>query len=143
VLWFNFQAFSDAIDEALVDPRGSVSEEGRFLLRELQALLIQDGLLDSDDVAVVAARVAYPEYLRHHAYVCQPNRAFRQGLTHMGFYAESAIQPHFPRILRHVDVVPFTADGAALREHRARQPTGREGNQRSGSDVSLATAKHP
>ena len=87
VLWLSFRALSDAIEEALADVRNSVSEQARFLLRELQALFVEDGLLDSDDAVVVAARVGYPEYLQHHVYVCQPNRAFREGLTHMGFYA--------------------------------------------------------
>ena len=36
---------------------------------------------------------AWPEYERLHAYVCQPNRAFREGLTHFGFYADGQIQP--------------------------------------------------
>lgn len=110
ILWLSFRALSDAIDEALADARTSVSEQGRFLLRELQALFAEDGLLDSDDVVIVAARVAYPEYLQHHVYVCQPNRAFRDGLTHMGFYAEGAIQPHVPVIRRRAGAVPFTAD---------------------------------
>jgi len=110
VLWLSFRALSDAVEEALADVRNSVSEQARFLLRELQALFVEDGLLDSDDVVVVAARVGYPEYLQHHVYVCQPNRAFRDGLTHMGFYAEAAIQSHVPRILRRADPVPFTAE---------------------------------
>lgn len=128
-LWFNFQALSDGIDVVLTDERASISEHSRFLLRELQALLVEDGLLDNDDVAIVAARVAYPAYLRHSAYVCQPNRAFREGLTHLGFYTKSAIQPHVPRILRRTDPVLFTLDevGASLvscREiARGRYPT--------------------
>jgi hypothetical protein len=108
VVWFNFQALSDAIDESLADERGLIAEQSRFLLRELQSLLVEDGLLDSDDVVVVAARFAYPEYLQHRVYVCQPNRSFRDGLTHLGFYAESAIQAMVPRILRRVASIAFT-----------------------------------
>lgn len=110
VVWFNFQALSDAIDESLADERGTVAEQTRFLLRELQSLLAEDDLLDTDDVVVVAARFAYPEYLKHRVYVCQANRAFRDGLTHLGFYAESAIQAVVPRILRRADPVPFTPE---------------------------------
>jgi hypothetical protein len=115
VVWFNFRSLHDAIDAAVSDPTGIVAEQGRFLLRELQALLVEDGLVDSDDVVVVAARFAYPEYLRRGAYVCQPERAFRGALTHLGFYANSAIQPHVPRIRYREDLVVFTDEEAAAR----------------------------
>ena len=115
LVWFNFRAVYDAIEAALADPVGTVSEQARFLLRELQALLVEDGLVDSDDVVVVAARFAYGEYLRHGAYVCQPERAFRDGLTHMGFYAEGSIQTHVARILDREDLVLFTAEEALRR----------------------------
>lgn len=108
VAWFSFAALSDAIDTALADSTATVSEQARFLLREFQALLVEDGLLDTDDVVVVAAREAYPEYLRHSAYVCQPGRSFREGLTHMGFYTHGAIQPEVPRIRFREDDVLFT-----------------------------------
>lgn len=115
VVWFNFRALYDAIDATLDDRSGLVSEHARFLLRELQALLVEDGLVDNDDVVVVAARVGYPEYLKHSVYVCQPNRAFRDGLTHMGFYADGAIQREVPSILHRADSVPFTTDEVARR----------------------------
>lgn len=115
VVWFNFRSLHDAIDATLDDTSGLVSEHARFLLRELQALLIEDALVDNDDVVVVAARVAYPEYLEHGVYVCQPNRAFRGGLTHMAFYAESAIQREVPRIIHRADPVTFTKDEADRR----------------------------
>lgn len=115
VVWFNFRSLYDAIDAALIDTSGLGSEHARFLLRELQELLVEDGLVDNDDVVVVAARVAYPEYLQHGVYVCQPNRAFRDGLTHMAFYAESAIQREVPRIVHRADPVPFTKDEADRR----------------------------
>ncbi len=110
VVWFNFRELYDAIEGAIADPAGAVAEQSRFLLRELQALLIEDGLVDNDDVVVVAARFAYPEYLAHSVYVCQPERAFRGGLTHMGFYADGAIQRHVPRILFNEDLVLFTTE---------------------------------
>jgi hypothetical protein len=115
VVWFNFRSLHDAVDAAASDPTGTVSEQARFLLRELQALLVEDGLVDSDDVVVVAARFAYPKYLKRSVYVCQPARAFRGGLTHMGFYANSAIQVHVPRIWYREDLVTFTHEEAAAR----------------------------
>lgn len=115
LVWFSFRALTDAIDTVLGDPTGLVAEQTRFLLRELQALLEADGLLDTDDVVVVAARVAYGEYQNHVVYVCQPGRAFRRGLTHLGFYTDGAIQPLVPRIVAVADNVPFTAEEAAHR----------------------------
>jgi hypothetical protein len=115
VVWFNFRALHDAIDVSIADPTGDVSEQARFLLRELQTLLVEDGLVDNDDVVVVAARFAYPEYLAQSVYVCQPGRGFRDGLTHLGFYAGNAIQTHVPKILHREDFVPFTAAEVARR----------------------------
>jgi hypothetical protein len=115
VVWFNFRSLYDALESILADDTGLVSEHARFLLRELQALLVDDGLVDDDDVVIVAARVAYPEYLAHGVYVCQPRRAFRDGLTHLGFYTEGAIQSHIARILHRADPVPFTAAEAERR----------------------------
>jgi nucleotide-binding universal stress UspA family protein len=116
VVWFNFRSLYDAADAAVSDPAGTVSEQARFLLRELQALLVEDGLVDTDDVVVVAARFAYPEYLKRSVYVCQAERAFRGGLTHMGFYANSAIQIHVPLIRYREDLVTFTREEAAARQ---------------------------
>jgi hypothetical protein len=121
VVWFSFAALSDAIDAALSDPSSTVSDQARFLLRELQALLVEDALLDSDDVVVVAARDAYPEYLGYAAYVCQPGRAFRDGLTHMAFYTHGVIQREVPRILYREDNVLFTDTEAARRQQRRGQ----------------------
>lgn len=58
-----------------------------------------------------------PEYHRIGAYVCQPNRSFREGLTHLGFYADGAIKPHISRIRTHHHPVTFTHDQAS--QHRA------------------------
>lgn len=117
VAWFSFAGLSDAIEDSLDNPTAHVSEQTRFLLRELQALFAAEGLLDNDDVVVVAARSAWPEYVDHAVYVCQPEpqRTFRPGLTHMGFYADKAIQPRLPEILHHKGAVPFTREEAARR----------------------------
>lgn len=115
VTWFNFTMISDAIDDTLDDPRELIAEQQRYLLREFQALMVEDGLLDTDDVVVVAARRAYRMYFEHCAYVCQPDRSFREGLTHMGFYADGAIQPLIARIEHQEASVPISREEAARR----------------------------
>ena len=113
VVWLNFLTINQAIDDLLGDPVEHVSEQTRFLLRELQALFAHDGLLEpEEDVVVVAARRAWPEYLAHAAYMCQAGRSFRVGLSRMAFYAEGAIQPQLPRILAHRDNVEMTREAA-------------------------------
>lgn len=114
VVWFSFRSLSDAIDLNTSGPAGQVSDQARLLLAEFQALLDEEGLTSHDDVVIVAARFAYPEYHTLAAYVCQPGRAFRDGLTHLGFYANGAIQPFVPRIQHRRDLVPFTHDHAAV-----------------------------
>ena len=116
VVWFSFRSLYDAIDSVAKDPAGLMPEQARFLLRELQALLVEDVLVDNDDVVIVTARFAYPEYLKHSVYICQDGRAFRDGLTHMGFYANAAIQAHVPCIRHREDHVMFTPDEATTRK---------------------------
>jgi len=95
-----------------VRPRRSPCERTEFLLRELQALFRANGLLDAADVVVVAAREAYLEYLRTSAYVCQSGRTFTEGLTHLGFYADRAIQPEIARIRHRMDALVFSEERA-------------------------------
>ncbi|MGO9206174.1 MAG: hypothetical protein ACLQBX_08320 [Candidatus Limnocylindrales bacterium] len=115
VVWFNFRSLHDAIERSSLDVTSGISEQQRFLLRELQALPVEDGLVDNDDAVVVAARFGYPEYLKRAVYICQPERAFRGGLTHMAFYANGAIQVHVPRISHREDLVSFTREEAVKR----------------------------
>lgn len=59
---------------------------------------------DPDLVAIVAAREAWPLYLRVSAYITQNRRAIRPTLR-LGFYARRTIYPSFPLVLsRHDDV---------------------------------------
>ncbi len=115
IVWFSFASLADGIDAAVSDQSDPVTDQARFLLRELRALLVEDGLIDNDDVVVMAARSAYPEYLAHRVYVCQPGRPFRDGLTHLAFYTDKAIQPHVARILLREDSIVFSYDDAARR----------------------------
>jgi hypothetical protein len=69
-----------------------------------------------DDVLVVAGgKIAAAEYLRHNAYVCQPERSFRD-VERVGFYRNGQIEPFFPRIrYRKMNVDFSRASAAALR----------------------------
>lgn len=78
-----------------------------------------------DVVVVVAARNAWPEYLQHHAYVCQRDRPFGAA-TRMAFYAEGAIQPLVPRMQRWTGSLTFTF--AAAEAHRSRGGDARTGD---------------
>ena len=83
--WASFATLDQAIDVMLDDKYQVVSEREEFLLRELQSMLADENLLaNAYDVAIVAARSAWPEYNEIHAYVCQPNRPFQQ-VTRVGF----------------------------------------------------------
>jgi hypothetical protein len=107
VVWSSFLALDQAIDEMLGDKYEVTSEREAFLLRELQSMLAAEEVLASDnDVLVVAARDAWPEYNKVHAYVCQPNRPF-QRVSRMAFYSKGQIYPLVPRILECHDEVPM------------------------------------
>ena len=67
-------------------------------------------LVENADTVIVAANVAYGEYLNYHAYVCQPDRPFRQDVRWMGFYAQEAIQEEVAEILYIRDRIPFTPE---------------------------------
>lgn len=117
IIWLSFRQLAVTIEEIAGDPARLLGEQTRFLLSELTRLFEADGLLTNDDTVIVAARSAWPFYLDTGAYVCQPNRAFREGLTHLGFYADSAIQPLVPRIRQHRQAVIFSeAEADALRD---------------------------
>lgn len=124
VLWVGFRDLADAITNLVGEPARLIGEQARFLLTELVALYETDGLLSTDDTVVVAARAAWPEYQRTSAYVCQPDRAFRDGLTHFGFYAQAAIQPLVPRIRAHLIAVPFTRAEAQARRKTGEREVG-------------------
>jgi hypothetical protein len=97
--WTSFAALDQAIDELLADKTEVTSEREAFLLRELQTMLLPEGLLGFEkDTVIVAARQAWDEYTKHQLYVCQPGRPF-QPVQYMGFYKANQILPRVPRIL--------------------------------------------
>jgi hypothetical protein len=70
----------------------------------------------ADDVVIVAARIAYEEYVHHGAYVCQQGRTFRDA-ERVGFYRHGNIERHFPEIRAIEDDILFTRENARrLRE---------------------------
>lgn len=113
IVWVSFVRIDQAIDEILGDKYEVTSEREAYLLRELQNMLAAEGLLTSDnDVVVVAARNAWPEYNQIYAYVCQANRPF-QNVSRVAFYSKGQIHPIVPKILEsHEDVVVATEQGA-------------------------------
>lgn len=110
ILWLGFRELADAITRVITDPTRLVDGQTKFLLSELVALYEADGLLTTDDTVIVAARSAWPEYRRFNAYTCQPNRSFRAGLTHFGFYTDGAIQPLIPRIRAQHPAIVFSRE---------------------------------
>ncbi|MBU0719549.1 MAG: hypothetical protein KJ749_15000 [Planctomycetes bacterium] len=114
LVWASFAALDQTIDEILEDKTEVVAEREAFLLRELQSMLIAEKLIgNANDVVVVAARHAWPEYAKYHAYVCQADRSF-QAVTRMAFYSHGQIHPLVPKIVEshdHVDFVRGRHDG--------------------------------
>jgi hypothetical protein len=76
-----------------------ISEREAFLLRELQAMLDNENLIGTaKDTLVIAAKQAWPEYNEFNAYVCQPNRSFKQ-VEYLAFYHGNKIHELVPKIL--------------------------------------------
>lgn len=107
VVWSSFAALDQAIEELLNDRGEVVSEREAFLLRQLQLMLEAENLLSAaDEVLVVAALLALSEYRDIAAYVCQPNRTFRQ-VERMAFYTLGEIAPFVPKIVETFPAVEF------------------------------------
>ena len=66
-----------------------------------------------DDAVIVAARVAYQEYLTYGAYVCQVGRFSNKEITRIGFYFDRAIQRELPSVRVRRDGVTFSQDELA------------------------------
>jgi len=108
VVWANFNAFYNAIaeiltmDEAwLTSSFSLVSEQDRFLLKELVQMFLAEGLLNSgpsNSVLIVPARHAIDDYLKYSVYLCQPNRSF-QRVEYLGFYHGGSIDRKIAKIL--------------------------------------------
>lgn len=64
-------------------------------------------------VIVPANRVAYLDYSRYCAYICQPNRTFGNDPTRIAFYADQEVKQQVPRIRRAFTDVVFSEDTVA------------------------------
>jgi len=106
VTWIGFGLLAQAIEGVIQDPGELASEQQRFLLRELVSYFESEGLLTVDDTVVVAARIAYPEYLEMSAYACQPNRSIRN-VSRMGFYNHKQVMPEIAEVYRSFTDVLF------------------------------------
>jgi len=111
LVWTNFENLTQAIQNAIQIEENWLSsdsplpsESERELLRELIQFLATEKLIgDSQDrILIVAARIAYPEYLRYGFYFCQANRSFRH-CSHIGFYHNGEIAPIFPKIRKVIE----------------------------------------
>ena len=112
VRWISFAALAAALESVLADD-ARPSELVALLVRELVAMFEDEGLLTWDDTVIVAARVAYPMYLTHGVYVCQPGRSFKQGLTYLGFYAGGEVKPELSRIELNAGDLNLSEEGFA------------------------------
>lgn len=108
IVWKNFQHLFDRIAELLADPTLILSERDQFLLKNLQILFDESGLLPKiNEVAIVAASAAWPVYQKYGVYVCQANRSFRN-VDWIGFYAEGKIQPVIAKTIKCYKNFEFT-----------------------------------
>ncbi|AEJ38638.1 hypothetical protein TPY_0436 [Sulfobacillus acidophilus TPY] len=108
VVWNNFNALYD-ICQTLLEPEESVfrlTSNERYLLAEFAEFLVESNLVQHAEptVVVVPARLAWDDYKQYHAYICQPNRTFRNA-TYMGFYRQKAIKRWIPQIVEHLTAV--------------------------------------
>lgn len=111
IAWTSFAALDQAVDELLDEKYAVVSEREAFLLRELQSMLEEEGLIAGEsEVVIVAAAKAWPEYQHIHAYVCQAKRSF-QHVSRIGFFSKGQIYPLVPRILESHDNVEIKRGG--------------------------------
>jgi hypothetical protein len=101
LVWSPFAALNQAIDEMLSGEENEkevISEREEFLLRELQKMLIAEGLIGSSkEVLVIPARQAWEFYKQHHVYSCPSGRAF-QPVKYIAFYTGNEIRPLVPKI---------------------------------------------
>lgn len=139
VSWYSFARLAGAFENLLSDIDGQelLAERDRFLVREFLSLLKQENLLENEDTLVLAAGHAYPWYLSHNTYICQPNRAFRD-VTRIAFYTGKEIKPEIPQIISTMHAVTFTdKDAQALIQ------TGDKNNVQTGNAVLEAIRVHP
>jgi hypothetical protein len=121
LVWASFNALYDAISEILTMDENwlsssfsLVSEQERFLLKELVQMFLAEGLINngpSDSVLIVPARQAIFDYRDYSAYLCQPNRSF-QRVEYLGFYHGGVIDRNIAKLLAPpIESVELTEQG--------------------------------
>lgn len=99
VAWASFASLDQAIDELFEDKEEVISEREAFLLRQLQTMLDNEGLIGTlKNVLVIPAKNAWPEYKQFKSYVCQANRSFKP-VAYLAFYHGNEIHELIPKIL--------------------------------------------
>ncbi len=108
LVWASFNTLYDAIAEILAMDENwlsssfsLVSEQERFLLKELVQMYLAEGLINngpSDSVLIVPARWAIHDYEKYSAYLCQPHRSF-QRVEYLGFYHGGVIDRRIAKVL--------------------------------------------
>jgi hypothetical protein len=106
IRWSNFQSLCDIIQELLdeapdwaTDLDQLPDERDRDILRELYHFIKEEGLIIEEQVLVIPARFAYPDYEKYGAYLCQENRSFRPA-SHLAFYRQKKIENQIPKIVK-------------------------------------------
>jgi hypothetical protein len=131
-------------------PVGEIAAAARLSNSRVNAILEQQGRLrglSTDEVGyllenhfsvglVPAGRIALTDYDRYSAYICQPNRSFRSGMDHLGFYARGEISSHFPRIRKTWQEVEFSNE-----EVRRRRASGNRDDAELGNIVERVLAE--
>ena len=80
-------------------------------------MILRNNLGQTIDTVVVAARHAWPEYLKYSAYICQPSRPIAS-VQYIGFYHAGVIQPIIAKVKSdhpRVSLTPELFDGAVKR----------------------------
>lgn len=105
IAWASFSSLDQAIDELFENKKEVISEREAFLLRELQTMLDNEGLIGtSKNTLVIPAKNAWPEYGEFKAYVCQANRSFKP-VDYLAFYHGNKIHELVPKILHSQECV--------------------------------------
>jgi hypothetical protein len=118
VVWVNFENLVNSIkevlsneDEWITSNRHVPTDREREFLKELVRLLDAEKLIGSpgDQVIVVPARIAWGEYKNMNAYICQPNRVFRQA-QYIAFYENNVIHKEIPFIEKVIDNITLSEE---------------------------------
>lgn len=116
--WVNFSDFCEIISRIADHNQNEWKENLGFLLAERDRDLLKElyhfiketkGLLGEDEVLIIPARVAFDEFKKYGAYVCQQNRPFRY-ITHIGFYRNKRIERNFPKVIARFDSLRLTGN---------------------------------